>query len=150
MKIETGKKYVQRNGEVVTCLTDKAAGAWPVIVEQAAGGLTRRLSCGCIDLDSHGPLDLVSEYVEPRKAVEAWAVFANDIMLCAYNYRDSAVTAAKKMSMSEPTIHHLREVNPAREKAVEELVAAVRDGYNCCTERMVDALDALDAAEGVK
>jgi hypothetical protein len=46
MKIETGKKYVQRNGEVVTVLSTVAAGEYPVVIQYDGGPAIGRRYAG--------------------------------------------------------------------------------------------------------
>jgi hypothetical protein len=155
MKIETGKKYVQRNGEVVTCLTDKAWGEYPVLVQHMGGAVGFRREDGTSAISERG--DLVSEYVEPRKAVEAWAFVRSDAPANVF-LRDTQEGAERVAAeFFGGTIHHLREVNPAREAAVEELARGARGFLNCeptplreSVRNMRAGLDALDAAEGVK
>lgn len=152
-KIETGKKYVQRNGEVVTVLSTVAAGEYPVVIQFEGGAIgTRTVSGGFGGWCGLDPYDLVSEYVEPRKVVEVWVVLGGSELATTWFTSGEAKACSVR---NGGTVYHLREVNPAREKAVEELVrevkwftAAFPSGK--ATRGISDALAALDAAERAK
>jgi hypothetical protein len=143
-----------RAGNKVRVICVDAPGGYPVVACAESGEVTKYEADGkwIVHDTSH---DLIAPWVDPPKVVECWAVFTEFGVYSSFRDKGSAERAANSLGCdSPPTIHHMREVNPAREAALEKVVKLARDfsgksvSQGACWMR--DALAALDAAEGVK
>jgi hypothetical protein len=141
-----------RAGDKVRVICVDASGTQPIIALDSYGGFFRYGLEGNYYNNGEHKHDLIAPWIDPPKVRECWAVFTEFSVYSSFNDKDSAERAANSRGWdSQPTVHHMREVNPAREKAVAELVAEVRAMLAGRYERDFHALiERLDAAEGVK
>jgi hypothetical protein len=145
-----------RAGDKVRVICVDAPGDEPVVALGHRGGLYTYLADGVYYSDrSLSGSDLIAPWVDPPAVRECWGLFTEHGFIDGCRTKEDAERVAHDGCWaSPPTVHHMREVNPAREAAVEKLRQAALELAGQFPGTWGDptraALAALDAAEGVK
>lgn len=137
--------WKNRDGEKVRVICVDKPGSYPVVACTESGDITTHTADGEWS-DDISFRDLIAPWTDPPKVWECWAVSRGTGISYFGSSEAKAITYAGNCG---GTIHHLREVNPAREAALEKLVNLVREMPKNWVLVAQDALAELDKAGGL-
>jgi hypothetical protein len=142
-----------RAGDKVRVICVDGPGEYPVISVNERGAVdSYRIDGLCYGKEEESEDDLFAPWVDPPKVAECWIVTDSDGRRMSWLKEDAAKLDLKNHG---GTIHHMREVNPAREATLKKLVAATREWASGDRPvvgnftRIANALAELDKAGGL-
>jgi hypothetical protein len=140
-----------RAGEKVRVVCVDKPGRYPVVACTENGDVKTYDTDGKWSSED-APHDLIAPWVDPPVVRECWGLFTEHGFIDGLSTKEYAERVAHDGCWaSPPTIHHMREVNPEREAAVEKVVKLAQEAilYGCAYLAMKQALEELDKAGGL-